>query len=142
RLGSNNVVSVFLVNGRWAPPGRRPPDELWLYQPQLRVRGGAAPFLARRLDRTEVDPDPDVASADVIYRNRLEFATGHGVAAAWDQAGAGGRAVEVRTEILPLHEVPIVRAREGAGDALDMDRLAEIPDGSGASLLLEPLLAE
>lgn len=143
QLGKHLVVSVFLVNRRHVPPGQRPPDEMWLYQPQLRVSGEGAPFLARKLDRGEInlapDPDPDIASANVLYRNRFEFATGHGVAAAWTVAEEGNRATELWTEVIPGHRVPIVRARESEAP-LDMDLLAAAGTGEEAEQLLRPLM--
>ena len=44
-----------------------------------------------------IDSDPDIASADLIYRNRLEFAVGHGVAADWVTNELGDRASAVST---------------------------------------------
>jgi hypothetical protein len=141
-LNGNHVVSVFLVNIRSAPAGRRPPDEMWLYQPQLAVRGDGAPFLARTVGRTSIDPDADIASADVIYRKRVEFATGHGVAAAWTlDTTEPTKATEVRTEVIPQHEVPLVLPL-AAGDTapLEMDALADAEDGSVAAAHIEPML--
>jgi hypothetical protein len=143
RLGDNYVVSVFLVNARPAPAGRRPPDETWLYQPQLIVRGEGSPFLARSAGRTERDSDADVASADVIYRKRLEFATGHGVAASWDlDSSDPTRASTIRTEVIPEHEVPIVTPRGTEElEQLDMDQLASAEDGEHVRALISPLLS-
>jgi hypothetical protein len=141
-LNENRVVSVFLVNTRSAPAGRRPPDEMSLYQPKLAVRGDGSPFLARTVGRSSIDPDPDIASADVIYRKRVEFATGHGVAAAWTlDATEPTRATEVRTEVIPEHEVPLVLPL-AAGDTtpLEMDALAEAEDSPKIVGLVEPML--
>jgi hypothetical protein len=142
KLGDNLVVSVFLVNVRSAPHGRRPPDEIWLYQPRLAVRGEGSSFLARSVGRTEIDQDADVASADVIYRNRLEFATGHGVAASWEPDGSDPtRAIAVSTEIIPEHEVPIVTPLAASGLAkLDMDELASAENAERIESLVAPLL--
>jgi hypothetical protein len=141
-LRGNRVVSVFLVNTRTAPGGRRPPDEMWLYQPELTVRGQGAPFLARTVGRTSIDPDADVASADVIYRKRVEFATGHGTAAAWEVDPAEPtRATTVRSQVIPEHEVPLVEPLAATEIApLDMDALAEARDGEAVSDLAAPML--
>ena len=77
-VGNGRIVSVFLVNERVAPTDRRPPAEDWLYQPELSIRGNGSIFLPRRLTRDHADTDPDIASADLIYRRRREFAVGHG----------------------------------------------------------------
>lgn len=120
-FNGNRIVSVFLDNLREVPPDKRPPDEDYLYQPRLELTGPGAPFLPRRLDLDRIDPDPDIASADLIYRNRIEFAAGHGVAAGWDEADEGERATKIFTEIIPAHEVPKVTPRES--DRLSMDFL-------------------
>ena len=91
-VGQALVISVFLLNGREAPASKRPPDELWIYQPKLLLRGEGAAFLPRGRLREVADPDPDIASADLIYAKKLEFATGHGVAANWTGEPGGERA--------------------------------------------------
>jgi Helicase conserved C-terminal domain len=141
-VGDKWVISVFLVNDRKAPANKRPPDEMWIYQPQLRVSGTGAPFLARRIDKTSADPDPDVASADLMYRNRLEFATGHGVAIGWSPSADASRATEIWTEVVPEHKVAIVRPR-GAEDLppLDMGTLSTVQSGAEASAILRPVVA-
>jgi hypothetical protein len=88
------------------------------------------------------DPDPDLASADLVYRKRLEFATGHGVAANWELSDQPSRAVAVWTEVIPEHEVPIVKPRASNGLAgLDMDELANVSDSRKLRHLLDPLIA-
>lgn len=116
------ILSVFLDNLREAPLGKRPRDEDYLYQPRLVLTGEGAPFLPRKLANDHLDSDPDIASADLIYRNRLEFGVGHGVAASWKQSEGEERASEVSTEIMPSREVPKVTPRES--DRLSMDFLS------------------
>lgn len=119
------ILSVFLDNLREAPLGKRPRDEDYLYQPSLMLIGEGAPFLPRRLANDHLDTDPDIASADLIYRNRLEFGVGHGVAAGWEQVEGEDRASKVFTEIMPSREIPKVTPRES--DRLSMDFLASEP---------------
>jgi hypothetical protein len=131
------VVSAFLVNARVAPVDRRPPDETWIYQPGLRVTPSGPGILPRRVQRERADFDPDVASADLIYRNRHEFATGHGVSADWNTAEGAARTTEIWTEVLPRRRVPIVKPLESGMDqeTLNMDRLAELsPENAGVTL--------
>ena len=144
-VANRAVISVFLVNARLAPAGRRAPDEMWLYQPELRVTGDNAPFIARTLKQSEdslPDVDPDVASADLVYRKQYEFATGHGVAVDWDVDSAlAGRATAVWTNVLPMREVPIVKPW-GADDLppLDMMKLGQATDADAVAAMLSPLL--
>jgi len=141
RVGDALVGSFFLANCREAPEGKRPPDELWLYQPRLELRGTGAPFLPRSRRREHPDPDPDVASADLIYRSRREFATGHGTAADWTETSDGTLATAVWTDVLPANEVAVVEPRGGADlPALSMDRLAR-GDAKEVGDVIEPLLS-
>ena len=134
------VVSVFLVNSRLAPPDRRPPDEECMYQPELSVSGDGPVFRSRRLHRVYPDTDPDVASADLNYRRRQEFAVGHGVAAGWDsETHDTARASRIYTTIIPSREVFTVRGPTNV-PALSMDELgwAESPEQMNSHL--SPLL--
>ena len=140
--GRNRVVSMFLVNARHGPAGRRPPDEMWLYQPALRITGPATRFLARRLERTAPDVDPDIASAELVYRNRLEFATGHGIATAWrPSAEYGDRAEEIWTEVVPAREIaPVVPWEPPGTPPLDMGELGEATSPDDMDRIIVPLL--
>ena len=139
-VGNGRVVSVFLVNERDAPTDRRPPAEDWLYQPELSITGNGSIFLPRRLARDQPDTDPDIASADLIYRRRREFAVGHGIAADWYQDPADEtRAVEVHTTVIPEREVRTVKGPDDAPD-LSMDRLANAESPAEMTTELEPLL--
>ena len=123
RLGDHWIVSIFLANVREYQPGTRPNDRDYLYQPVLLLTGDGAPFLPRSIGRAKtIDSDPDIASADLTYRKRLEFGVGHGVAADWLTAASGDRAESVSSQVIPSYAVPKVTPRES--DALAMDFLA------------------
>lgn len=104
------LVTLFLVNGQLEPDTNR--DSAWLFQPELVVRGsgeaaGAAVFLRRPSNDVVVD-DPERDHLGLIYRRRVEFAVGHGVAVhAETPANDPTRAIEVRTEVIPRFEVPV-----------------------------------
>ena len=139
-VGSRRVVSVFLVNARTALQGRRPPDEDWMYQPDLSITSDGPAFVSRRPPRISPDTDPDMASADLIYRRRREFAVGHGVAVGWDtETLDGNRATRVYTTAIPSREVHTVRGPTNV-PPLSMDLLgrAESPEQMVAQLT--PLL--
>jgi hypothetical protein len=142
KLGATTVVSVFLQNCRQAPKDTRPPDDLWLYQARLLLRRpGDAPFLPKSPRLDYPDPDPDIASADLIYRTRREFATGHGTAAEWTLTEDESSAEEVWTEALPSRVVPVVEAVDSEGfPALRMGSLATA-DAQELTGLLSPLFA-
>ena len=139
-IDTRRVASVFLVNTRSAPRDRRPPDEAWMYQPELSVTGNGAIFMPRRLPREVPDPDPDIASADLIYRNRREFAVGHGVAADWDLSPTDpARAERVATTIIPSREVHSVRGPDHLPE-LSMDALGGAGSPAEMQSLLKPLI--
>lgn len=141
RIGKALVISVFLMNRREAPADKRPPDELWLYQPQLELTAaGAAAFLPRARLRDAADSDPDVASADLIYATKREFSTGHGVATDWTTSPAGDRATRIWTEVIPASEVPLIEPRAGDGlPPLSMDELGKA-EAADLERLVAPLL--
>ena len=139
-LGGRRVVSVFLVNNRTAPQERRSADDAWMYQPELSISGDGPVFLSRRLPRCTPDTDPDMASADLIYRRRLEFAVGHGVAVGWDKEGQDvTRAFRVYTTIIPSREVHTVRGPRNV-PPLSMDHLGLAKSPEQVQSLLIPLL--
>lgn len=134
------VVSVFLVNSRPAPMDRRPPAEDWIYQPELSITGDGPVFLSRRLPRPIPDIDPDIASADLIYRRRQEFAVGHGIAVDWDpEAEDATRATRVYTTVIPSREVHTVRGPKGL-PPLSMDELGRAESPEQMVSQLSPLL--
>jgi hypothetical protein len=123
------LVTLFLVNGQLEPDTNR--DSAWLFQPELIVRGtgeatGNAVFLRRPSNDVVVD-DAERDHLSLIYRRRVEFAVGHGVAVhAETAANDPTRAIEVRTEVIPRFEVPITETPGlDADDRPAMRKMAE-----------------
>ncbi len=138
------TVTLFLVNAQEEPPTRK--DEAWIFQPELIVRApDAAPiFIKRRLPELGND-EPEDRAMQMLYRNEIEFAAGHGVAVhAVKAEGAPNRAIEVRTEVMPSYEVermepPTAKDFPRLGEAvLDMKTLSEL-EGGRFSAALGPL---
>ncbi len=136
----DRLVTLFLVNAQEEPETNR--DTAWVFQPELIVRAETeAPrraILRRRpvLDADGVDPERE--SLEMIYRNRVEFAVGHGVAVHAETAEDVTLATEVRTTVMPQYEVqvtetpgldvddrPAMRELVSSG-LLDMQRLATL----------------
>ncbi|MEA2495914.1 MAG: hypothetical protein QOJ29_3825 [Thermoleophilaceae bacterium] len=133
------VFSVFLVNTREAPVDGRPPDEHWIYQPEIHICPTSPVIVARDMAPGDVDPDPDIASADLTYRKRRELATGHGVSADWELSdGAVDRARRAWTTVIPETIVPIVSPAGGGVPPLEMDDLAAA-DADQLVALLTPV---
>ena len=120
------AVSVFLVNRAKSKNPDRPDDSEWLFQPRLalRHRDGLAVFMSRSLDDVaDFDLlDPDRRADELLFRERPEYAVGHGCAADWDARGGTG-ATDVRTVIMPVFELPTIDPRGGDALGLDMRRL-------------------
>ena len=138
------LVTLFLVNGQLEPDDNK--DRAWLFQPEIAVEapeGQSDNSVFRRRPSNEVVvDDPERDRLALIYRNRLEFAVGHGVSVHADTTPEDPtKAHRVRTEIIPRYEVavtetpgldprdrPAMRRMVDEG-WLDMTRLAEMaPD--------------
>lgn len=145
----DRLVTLFLVNAQEQPDTNR--DTAWVFQPELIVRaspGAANKAIFRRkpvLDATGMDPERE--ALEMIYRNRVEFAVGHGVAVHAETADDVTLATEVRTVVMPQYEVqvtetpgknlsdrPVMKELEDKG-LLDMQRLADTEQKDLISLL-------
>jgi hypothetical protein len=148
------LVTLFLVNEQ--QPVKANIDERWLFQVELAAHAtdGSAAFVGRRLalpDRTH-DGDDEVRHLDLLYRDTVEFAVGHGVAVHADvHEGDPHRATRVRTAVIPRSEIAKVEAPGPDDPALDpverelmrsvtfdMEHLARC-DGPAAAETLRPL---
>ncbi len=156
RLANGWLVSLFLVNEQEAPTQNK--DEAWLFQVSLAVEApGRAPVFCGRADvlgnETPAEVD-ELALLDLQYRNRVEFAVGHGTAThAEVDAADPTRAVHIETTAVPRHEVPVTEAPGPndpsrseqvraalSGVVLDMAELSRL-DGQGLVGAVSPLVA-
>lgn len=135
------VVTVFFANTQ--PAQDRKKDEAWVFQPKLWVLDAAVPpqpvFVQHRdwrHDLGKMDPitREETESLEMLYRHRLEFAVGHGVAVHVTlPAPKATQASIVETEFIPRSEVEQQTPPTPADDAnltgvvLDMKRLAQMP---------------
>ncbi|MBV8500244.1 MAG: helicase [Paucibacter sp.] len=122
----DRLVTLFLINAQDEPDTNR--DTAWLFQPELIVRAEAgAPTHAifRRRPVLDADgADAERESLEMIYRNRVEFAVGHGIAIHAETADDVTRATLVRTTVLPQYEVQVT---ETPGlDAADRPAMKEM----------------
>nr|WP_067297132.1 DISARM system helicase DrmA [Marinobacterium profundum] len=136
----DRLVTLFLVNAQEEPATNR--DTAWVFQPELIVRSEAEVSkraIFRRRPVLDADGmDPERESLEMIYRNRVEFAVGHGVAVHAETADDLTLAMEVRTTVMPQYEVqvtetpgldpadrPTMKEMVSSG-LLDMQRLATL----------------
>lgn len=153
------LVTLFLVNEQL--PAKQNIDERWIFQIEL---SAAAPddspvFVGRQLALPDesADSDPELQHLDLLYRETVEFGTGHGVAVHAEVAdGDSYRATSVRTAVIPRSEVAKVEAPTPDDPTLsteqrdqlerdlmsnvvfDMEALSKL-DGPGAVATLTPL---
>ncbi len=144
--GEHWIVTLFLVNGQLEG---RPKDESYLFQPELLVTApdGSAIFEKRssRIRHSKLDfkEQLECDTMEMLYRRQVEFAVGHGVSVHADVSPEGDdRAVLIKTQIVPRHEVPQTTpptfedADENPafaklkGLVLDMKELAETPSNA------------
>ena len=134
------IVSLFMVNRQEEPDKLK--DEKWIFQPELKIEGtnGAAVFQRRSLRHetanSGLESSRETAEMDMLYRDEVEFAVGHGIAVhAEPVADDPTRAVSVATSTVPAVEVrqqtPPGHSDQGfeklADVCLDMKVLAESP---------------
>lgn len=143
----DRLVTLFLVNGQTEPRQNR--DQAWVFQPEIVVRDTAGSSIFRRRPLLQVEQhDEERLSLEMIYRRRVEFATGHGISvhAAVDPANPE-LAAEIRTAVIPDEEIQITEA-PGADPAdraalralrtqglLDMEKLADPAELTDEELL-------
>jgi len=128
RMNANGerLVTLFLVNGQLEPETNK--DRAWLFQPEVVVRSrhpDEPAVFRRRPSNDVVVDDSEREHLGLIYRRRVEFAVGHGVAVHAETAPDDPTlAVEVRTEVIPRLEVPVT---ETPGlDAADRPAMREM----------------
>ena len=143
----DRLVTLFLVNGQTEPRQNR--DQAWVFQPEIVVRDASGSSIFRRRPLLQVEQhDEERLSLEMIYRRRVEFATGHGISvhAAVDPANPEV-ATEIRTAVIPDEEIQITEA-PGADPAdrdalralrtqglLDMEKLADPAELTDEELL-------
>ncbi|MTI79076.1 MAG: helicase [Marinobacter sp.] len=138
----DRLVTLFLVNGHEVKETDTNKDSKWVFQPELIVhaeKDAATRAIFRRRPVLDADGmDPEREALEMVYRNRVEFAVGHGVAVHAETSEDVTLATEVRTTVMPKYEVqvtetpgldpsdrPLMREMVSSG-LLDMERLASL----------------
>ena len=137
---SRIALSVFLVNRRHGAPEGRPPADEWIFQPELAVAGPdqSPVFVPRELDPELARTDRDLESNALLYRNRREFAIGHGCACRWLASGQES-AVCIESDMTPRFELRRVDPRPMPATSMDMDVLAKATSGEDLARHLAPI---
>ncbi len=114
-------VSVFFVNSRPPAPDEQR-DAAYVFQPELSLLT-SKPFVPRPDLHGQGSDDQDEKIADLQYRDVVEIAVGHNIAA-MAVKDAAGPCREVRTAWMPTADVEKVVARELPEVELGMEALA------------------
>jgi len=147
----DRLITLFLVNAQEEPGENK--DSAWVFQPELIVRATGdtdKSIFRRRIALSGKEDDEERKALEMIYREEVEFAVGHGVAVhAETEDGDTERAHEVRTVVMPQYEVPVtetpglraedrpaMRAMVEKGH-LDMEELAGMDRGALVAVLSE-----
>ena len=128
RSPEDNVVTVTLAlrNRRTKQEGEDRDRASW-FQVGLTVEADEPAFADRSKLRTDVSPDEDLASSELLYRNQMVFGAGHGCAVTWAPADvAADRCSRVTTTFIPRQEV----SRSMAGGTNADLRLGVLSSGS------------
>ena len=140
------ALSVFLTNRREPRDSDSPDEDEWLFQPRMTLTGtaGEPVFGPRLIDERLLSRDEDLKSAELVYWNRPEYAVGHSCAAGWDDVAGHASVSRVWTDVLPVHELPRIDARDDAPGTLDMRKLggrdADGITGPELTSMLQPML--
>lgn len=142
QTGDGWVVTLFMVNQQEERTRRgEPKDEVWVFQPKLRVHGTEyRPIFVQRknakADLSKMDPltREESETLEMLYRHQREFAVGHGISVhATLPEPLAEHATQVETEWVPRFEVPQQTPRSAADDenldgvVMDMKELVELP---------------
>jgi Helicase conserved C-terminal domain len=133
-------VTVVLLNNQAGRFGKK--DATSFFQVRFRVRGvaGGSPFVARP-EQVGIQ-DEDLLSNALLYRDRPEFAIGHGCAAEWEQKPGSRRASMIAATFLPEENTLLMESNPDIKtDGLGLDALSQM-QGHDLAAALESFLAE
>lgn len=107
RENGDRLITLFLVNNQNLPTENQ--DEAWIFQPEIIVRESQGKAVFRKKSVLDSDgSDVERESLEMIYRERVEFAIGHGTSVhATPDIENSERAIELRTTVVPEYEVPV-----------------------------------
>ena len=101
---ARRLITFSLINRRRAK-GRTPRNSECFFQCGLSVRGSSRePCFLPYPERPPDLEDPEEQSLRLLYRHRRVFAVAHGCAPEWTE-DTGGKAIKIRTEVIPAYEI-------------------------------------
>ena len=147
------LVTVCLINdARHTGVGKN--DEMCLFQAGFRVsatngeeNAGILPFEdRRRVEPRETEAKEEAASLELLYRDRVTFATGHGTSVDWKLNEISAAAEWVAAECFPTATTrglsPNIRDRDGQPIVVRMADLSALAPGSAGWGAMDRLTSE
>ena len=137
------LITACLVNRQQAN-GRLDHQSLFQCRIDIKLESGSSSSI---LPYPTADPlDSEERSQELLYRDKLTFAVGHGCAADWRRSGAPTAAESVSAECLPVFETPSttpdIRCSSGRPLVAPVRSLAGIDAGSNGFDQLEGIVGE
>ncbi|HEY3351702.1 MAG TPA: DISARM system helicase DrmA [Polyangia bacterium] len=130
------ALALFVVNRRSPAESKARQDEQFIFQVSLQLEL-ASGFMRRSNRRGEQSDDWDDRVGDLQFRERCEYAVGHGVSA--EVLSGEDPVTAVRTAWVPWAEVRRVTTRTEPGVEVRMEELANLADGTAVSAALSRL---
>lgn len=133
KLDNDWVVSLFLVNAQQIV-GSRPKDDELIFQPELEVAASDGSAVFHKRSRRAAVVSDEQRHLEMLYRQHVEFASGHGVAVEAVVSDNPSHATRLFTKVIPTYEVPVTTPPTAQDNpdltpvVLDMQRLAAMPD--------------
>lgn len=124
-------ITAVLVN-EFPRPASGPVDEWCWFRPSIVATTPVGHF-SERVTRRHSGRDADDAASDLLFRDRMSIAVGHGCAVEWDEVGPVNH---LATTFLPHHDLRLSRAERQDVPALGMATLAGTDDRSALRGLL------
>ena len=127
-------VTVVLLNEQRGQAGQK--DATSFFQVGFELRGAdqEAPFVARP-EQVGIG-DEDLRTNALLYRDRPEFAIGHGCAAEWEQVRGDRRASTISATFMPVENKPLMESNpEIEIDDLGLDALSHMQAHELAAVL-------
>jgi len=98
------IISLFLINAQSEPNQNR--DRAWLFQPEIKVKSinNTPIFVRTPVNRYIADQEEEAMA--MLYRNHVEFATGHGISVHAETCPDNPqKALILKTSVIPRYEV-------------------------------------
>ena len=138
------VVRLTLVNDQ--PAETTPKYGGWLFQTSLVVTAldGSTDIFLPTGDLEVPHADPEEAHLTLLYAHNPSFATGHNIAACVDRKEDADRSWRIRTEWVPVIDLPEVTAAPVENLETSMAQLAELAEAADPARLvaaLEPMIS-